>query len=114
MKLNKKFENGATEREFDSDVDFSLQLTEKSLEHIIESFDYHSRMASIHLKCGAKELNFNELLQGHVHLAASEVLKAVLHQLEDEEQHIKDWFVKEYMTKSAKNFSLLVRKINRF
>lgn len=113
MKLNKKFENGATAREFGSDVDFNIHLTEKSLEHIIKSFDYHRRAADFNLRYGAEQLSFNELLQGHLHLALSDTLKAVLYQLTDEEQHDKDWYAKEYMTKSAKDFSLLVRKIIR-
>lgn len=113
MKLNEKFKNSEVAKVFGGDVDFNLQLTEKSLEHIIESFDYHSHMARSNLKYGAEGLNFNELLKGHVHLAVSDILKAVLRQLTDEEQHEKDWFAEEYMTKSAKNFSLLVRKIIR-
>lgn len=113
MKLNEKFKDGATEREFGSDVDFNLHLSEKSLEHIIKSFDYHRRAANFNLTYGAEHLSFNEILQGHVHLAVSEVLNAVLHQLEDEEEHIKDWYAKEYMKKRAKDFSLLVRKIIR-
>lgn len=113
MKLNEKFKNSEVAKVFGSDMDLNLQLTEKSLEHIIESFDYHSRMASIHLEYGAKELNFNDLLKGHVHLAVSEVLRAVLHQLEDKEQCDKDWAAKEYMENEAINFSLLVRKIIR-
>ncbi|EDZ9929754.1 hypothetical protein GJ842_15910 [Salmonella enterica] len=113
MELNEKFKNSKVAEVFDSDMEFDLQLTEKSLEHIIESFNYHSHMASIHFEYGAKELNFNEMLKGHVHLAVSEVLKAVLLQLEDKEQCDKDWAAKEYMTKRAKDFSLLVRKIIR-
>ncbi|EDW1732913.1 hypothetical protein S726_005117 [Salmonella enterica subsp. enterica] len=113
MKLNEKFKNSEVAKVFGSDMDLNLQLTEKSLEHIIESFDYHRRIANHKLRYGALNINFNEILQGHVHRAISEVLKGVLHQLEDIEQSEKDCAAKDYMKNSSYDFSLLAKK-NRF
>ncbi|ELE1935906.1 hypothetical protein RDB90_004472 [Salmonella enterica] len=118
-----KYIPGTTTEHFGEDVVFSHQLTEKSLENIIGAHDFHAREAEWLLAWGAKELDANMIVRGHVHRAAAAVLMGVIYQLDprspgqealvgrrDKTQEDRDYNAEEYLKNPAPDFSLVVVK----
>ncbi|EGS3384409.1 hypothetical protein I6Q59_000379 [Salmonella enterica subsp. enterica serovar Mikawasima] len=106
---------------FGEDAKFNRLLSEKSLENILEAFNYHASYAKSWLGIGAEQLRPEALVKGHIHLAVSEALKGVLLQFEhhskrDEDlvgprehtQFDADEAAEEYLKNPAVDFSFLL------
>lgn len=112
---------GPTADHFGEDAEFNLRLSEKSLEHIIEAYNYHAMKAESWLKIGAEQLRPEALVKGHIHLAVSEALLGVLYQFEshskegealggphEHTQFAADRDAEEYLQNPAVDFSFLL------
>ncbi|EAC1133917.1 hypothetical protein DU258_21160 [Salmonella enterica subsp. enterica] len=112
---------GPTAGNFGEDAEFNRLLSEKSLENIIEAYNYHAREAESWLKIGAEQLRPEALVKGHIHLAVSEALLGVLRQFESHSarsealagpreytQFDADEAAEEYLKNPAVDFSFLL------